>query len=966
MTRRIIPILVCLFAAVFTSIAQPPQRRGGSAARNNPAVMQQYRNRAFISGAVVLSPDEEGGKEVPGTGVVVTVISGKDTLRAVTDETRGIFFLANIPVGKAYVSFALMGYKTQAKYVEIVPGNNRMIANLEPEPLEIGEAVIKESVAPATLVGDTIIFNAAAVKINKGEKAIDILEQMPGVTVTDNSVTVLDEVVKNVYVDGALLFGKAPMNALNNLDAEDVKTIKSYQEYANKDPDHKISKNESKERVLDIETKSKSKIFTVGYFLTGGGFDTDSTYHKFRYTLGGSFNLFSEALQAMAIVNVNNINDGSTRQRGNSFRIASGGGSPDLRSITVSANVNKRWMSPKVRNFELGGLSGVYSYSNQYEVNESVSQLLYFPDEQYTSREVNSSSYSDVTAKSHNFQVSGGKSLRDGRIGLNAGLGLSHNLSNAFSRNYTTMDGLAPQGTTSERNSTSAGRNYNVGLDFNKGWNNKFRASFNTAYSQSRNSSETAKTDSTTSTITYKVLDIDGKGDAHSFSVSPSVRYEINDYCSIGLGYSYNDTYRVTEQYAVNLTDPSDVYEDTVNSYTYTVDNNTHSTNLSFAGAFKNGIIVHVQTGYASVGLNKNETYPETDLYDKRFNAANSSLNIGTESMVNRWNLSISSSTSTPSVEQLRPRIDNSNLYSVTLGNSALKQVRTNKLDFSYSTPVGGDAKEKMQDQQNAMGGMNGMFGKPVRFENVRMLSFKAEFNARTAPIISRQTYFAKETYLPEYDYTMPAQSTLNTYENAWTASYSAEGRISYDTPIEKIGCLLTTSLEFDWDKTPSYLNSASIITQSYKPSASIGLRTNFSRNIRINLRLNGSYVNSENTLGNSNKYFNETINLGWELNNILKHLYAGGNYYKRFTQGLKYGSLSDNIMNINVGAKWGPKNNYDFNITVYDLFNTTTGFSTSLTSNYISNRWKHIFGRYVMAHFSYQFGRGGGGMRGR
>ena len=962
MKLRLLATALCmLLIGSVNGFPQPPQMRQGPPGRGNNITWQQQtrmQNRgAFISGLVVLSPDEEGGEEVPGTGVIVTVISGKDTLRAVTDDKRGAFFIVNAPVGKAYVSFSLMGYKTQAKTVTLVQGQNRMIANLEPEPLSLGEAVLQEDIPAATLVGDTIIFNAAAVKVNKGEKAIDILEQMPGVTVGENNVTVLDEEVKNVYVDGALLFGKAPMNALRNLDAEDVLTIKSYQEYANKDPYHKISKNESKERVLDIATKSKNKVFTMGYLLSGAGFDTDSTYHKFRYTLGGSFNLFSEALQAMTSVNVNNINDASVQQRGNSFQSAVGGGSPDLRSLTFNVNTHKRWMSPTVRNFELGSATFAYGLSNQYNVNESISQLLYFPDAQYTSREVNRSSRSDVTSKNHNLALYGAKSLRDGTFSLNSSLSLSQSLSDALSSNYTTMDNLPPQGTSSSNHSTSVGKSYGVGMNFNKGWNNKIRVSLASNYTQGWNDNQTAKTDSTTSTITYKVIDIDGKGKNHSYSFYTGIRYELNDYCSLGLSYAFNDTYRLTERYAMNMTDPSHPYEDTVNSYTYTVNNNTHRGELSFNGAFKNGVILRMDMGLSSVGLNKDETYPEEDLYDKRFNSVSSNLSLGNESMANRWNVSFNTACSTPSVEQLRPRIDNSNLYSITLGNAALEQVRSNRVNFSYSTPVGGKAKAQLEEASSQSNGF-----RPVRFENVKMLSVRASFSANSAPIVSRQTYFATETYLPEYGYTMPAQSTLNTFENAWTGSYSAEGRISYDTPLDKLGCILTASASMNWDKSPSYQNASSLVTDNYRPSASIGLRTNFSRDIRLNLRANGSYVNTSNTLGNSTEYFNETINLGWELNNILKHIYTGGNYYKRFTQGLKYGSLSDNIMNINLGFRWGPKNNFDFNINVHDLFNTTTGFSTSMNSNYVSNQWNHTFGRYVIARFAYHFGRGRGG----
>ena len=59
----------------------------------------------------------------------------------------------------------------------------------------------------------------------------------------------------------------------------------------------------------------------------------------------------------------------------------------------------------------------------------------------------------------------------------------------------------------------------------------------------------------------------------------------------------------------------------------------------------------------------------------------------------------------------------------------------------------------------------------------------------------------------------------------------------------------------------------------------------------------------------------------------------------------------------------------------VHDLFNKTSGFSTSTHADYVANSWNHSFGRYVMLTLAYRFSRlgnqgggpggPGGGMRG-
>ena len=942
-------------------------RGGGNQAMN--ALQQRNRNsQAILTGNVYLT-DEDTGQQ-PGAGVTVIVISDRgenqkaDTTYAVSGA-NGTFTIRNLRPGSATVTFSMLGYQEQTNPITLVSGQNRVIANLNAENITLEGAVVRDIANPVSIKEDTIAFHAAAVKLNAGEMAIDILEQMPGVEVGENGVTVLNEDVSTVYIDGALLFGDAPMAALNNLRAEEVVTIKSYQEYENKDPRHKISKNESKRRVLDIETKTKPTMVRNGNFLVGGGYDTDTTFHKFRYTVGGDVNFSSEKLQIEGSFNLNNINNQNNRRRGNTFRAAGGGGSADLKARRAEISFNRRWMSPETRNFVLGSVGASYEYNSRYNVNESRSERIYFPNDKYYYRKNTTSSLSTTDNGTHRFSVNARKALADGQVRVNATLNLTDNGSTSLSSNYNYQDDLPRQGSSSSTIRNTDGISYNIGGNINKGFNNKFRLAGSMSLNNSKNEGTSAKVDTTTSTITVTVLDIDTGTESRSFNANASAAYELSERSTIGIAYGYSNSKSNTVQWAYDVTDPAASLVDSVNTYNRINDNYTNSVSATFRTTFaEDKVILSANLDYRMTGLNRGDAFPEEEpIYSRTFNAFVPSLQIGNNSQMNHWQFTWNVSSNTPSIDQLRPRIDNTNLYSVSSGNPDLKASRSNAFRFNYSTVLGKEARNALLGQN--LGGNNRGGGGWGINSNLTTFSINGSFSAGKDQIVSRRTYYAKETYLPKYNYTMPAQSTFTSYENA-SGNYNANLSVQFGFPIKFIGCIFNTGLSGSWDMSPSYVDDKLISTQNVRPGLSLGIRSNFSRDIRFNINGNGSYVHSWNSAGSSTEYFTEAIRAGFELNNIFKIMYLGGNYTKTFMQGVQYAAVNDNILDLNGGFRFGPRNNVEVSFTVHDLFNKTMGFSTSMTSDYVNNSWTHKFGRYVMVTLAYRFnsmaGNGGGG----
>ncbi|MBR6246545.1 MAG: hypothetical protein IKR15_04225, partial [Bacteroidales bacterium] len=122
---------------------------------------------------------------------------------------------------------------------------------MEDKPQEIAAAYASAEAKPVTHKGDTVIFNAAAVRTMEGDYAVEILRQMPGVEIKDGSIYVNGEKVRRTYVNGILLFGDDPSSALTNILAEEVTTIKAYDEMAIEDR-RRGALHGQKEKVLDV------------------------------------------------------------------------------------------------------------------------------------------------------------------------------------------------------------------------------------------------------------------------------------------------------------------------------------------------------------------------------------------------------------------------------------------------------------------------------------------------------------------------------------------------------------------------------------------------------------------------------------------------------------------------------------------------------------------------------------------
>ncbi|MGA7161487.1 MAG: TonB-dependent receptor, partial [Bacteroidota bacterium] len=196
-------------------------------------------------------------------------------------------------------------------------------------PIQLGEVDIEGSPPPAVQKADTTEFNAGAFKTNPDAAAEDLVGKLPGVIVTNGTVTAQGEVVQQVLVDGKPFFGSDPTVALRNLPADAIAKIQIFDQMSDQAQFTGFDDGQSV-KTLNIITRvnKRDQQFGKGY----GGYGDDD-----RYNAGGSANYFHQGTRISAIGLSNNINQqnfstqdllgvvGNTNQRGG-FGGGPGGG----------------------------------------------------------------------------------------------------------------------------------------------------------------------------------------------------------------------------------------------------------------------------------------------------------------------------------------------------------------------------------------------------------------------------------------------------------------------------------------------------------------------------------------------------------------------------------------------------------------------------------------------------------------
>ena len=163
------------------------------------------------------------------------------------------------------------------------------------------EVVVTNEAPPVTLIGDTVQYNAGSFKTQPNANVEQLLKKLPGVQVAkDGTVKAQGQTVSKVLVDGKEFFGNDPKMATKNLPADAVDKVQVYDKLSDQAQMTGFDDGSS-EKTINLKLKKDKKKGTFGKIMGGGG--TDERFE-------GRFNVnsFKGARQMSAIGMANNTN----------------------------------------------------------------------------------------------------------------------------------------------------------------------------------------------------------------------------------------------------------------------------------------------------------------------------------------------------------------------------------------------------------------------------------------------------------------------------------------------------------------------------------------------------------------------------------------------------------------------------------------------------------------------------------
>lgn len=881
----------------------------------------------------------------PGmVGAVVAVISPRDTLHTTTDYS-GNFFLKQVPAGYVRVEVSFLGYETYVQdSVRVAPryGVQRPLRiQMKTAAREIDQVVVEGRARLVSQRGDTLVYNAAAVRTLQGDEVIQMLDQLPGVEVDDGgNVTIQGEKLSRVYVNGRTIFGESPSTALNALLASDVSHLEIYDEAT----DDEIRQNRrfaEKQKVMNIRTKRDFKSMFDGFFLGAWGLDMNREADgslRHRYGVGLTANLFSEKLQLTVDGYSNNIGRTSNRLRDVlSNRVAAGS---YVEQHRASISMSRLWGKNR-REGQVLDLS--YAYDNNYTHSGAATQRNYFateasPARLYADTTSSHSSGGTHTVKLYGLIHPGGRHQFSSRNEFSYSTPSSGSAQQILNRSET-LD----QRTEVLQHSESHG--YTLKNNLNYQWDNPrvVRPYMSLNSTISRTDRVGWRVD--TLTQDKRVLETDYVGPRESYNAEFSLQKDIYETegmrVELFASYQWDYEHSRTRQMALNTFDPV-VEIDPTNTYNYTHNYTTHSGRFAFrlnSSLFRLNAILDVR----SARMNKDEYYPEELQYREKFLSWLPSLQFTLVRHGRRINIfNYSTSATLPSVEQLRDRIDNSNPMLLQTGNPALKQGIQHRFSINYPGNV------------NVDNGRN----------------FTVGMNATLSPdqITQRSYYYDEATYLEKWDYTAPAGSTLYTYENI-SGAFSLSAYTDFSQRIAALRSTFRASLRYQFNQRPTYIEDAKNISRQHQPMLALtfsGAQTDY---LRLGLHSTTSYSEVQNSIGTDNRYLYQTASVMAEVR-FLKVGMLMANYNLAHCHYLTDTGTdtTTQMLNLMVGCSLS-KGRVLVGVTAYDLLNRGSNFTTTTYADYELQSWKPSYGRYFALNVGVrlnkasqrEFGRGGG-----
>lgn len=286
-------------------------------------------------------------------GAIVEITSPRDSLfrRHYTTGYGGYFKSGNLPRGEYKLTSSFLGYEDyERKFkVEALPVNLGSMA-MKQQAINVGLVVKEVRVPRAQIMGDTLRYTASNFKVTVDAELEQLLRKLPGISINNGRIEAQGEVVKQIYVDNKEFFGGNIQQVLQSIPAQAVESIEVYNRMSDAAQITGVDDGEGG-KVINIITKGSLSHSEFGKVHAATGVGNDRTplnvatgalgdytdRLKWRYSVGGSMNIFRDDMRISIMALTNNLNKQNLSDEGISMS-----GSTNRTNASSSFSVNRQ------------------------------------------------------------------------------------------------------------------------------------------------------------------------------------------------------------------------------------------------------------------------------------------------------------------------------------------------------------------------------------------------------------------------------------------------------------------------------------------------------------------------------------------------------------------------------------------------------------------------------------------------
>ena len=861
----------------------------------------------------------------------------------------GLFNFKNVSPGSYLISVSYVGYIP--KWVPVITGTEKTVDMgliYMNDVNTMSTVTVTARRPPVVINGDSVEFNSENFKTAPNAVVEDLLKKMPGMEVDKSGgITVNGKKVTKVFVNGKEFFTGDPMMATKNLPADAVDKIQVYDRKSDQAMFTGIDDG-SEETAINLKLKKDRNKSTFGKLNAGAG--TPSVFDA-----QGNVNVINNEEQFSAIGGANNTNRQNFSGR-NIVNFSGGGGGRPGAGAGVTVNFSG---GSGETDANAQGIAETYSiggnYSNlfnskktEFNANLSISDV--------ERNNISSSFTQNLTPGNAFNRISNSNSIA-GNKQQNFGSTIDHKVNENFSFRFTPSLGLQQTTNYSEDSTQTYLTNGNL-LNSNTTIASSASDAVNAASTLLLRKKFAKKGRTISSTITQSfnrsnstgnqfteqlsyinntltndsILDQQNTRKGENSSYSANLIYteplgkksllEFNTYLSKSIGSSSRrifdrndatDNYDLLNTRLTNEFNSEYTYSGGGMSYRSNQKKYNFSTGVSLQKAVLDGENISAKT---KLSQSFQDILPNATF---RYNF----------SQTKNFNVDYRTSTNQPSITQLQPVLDQSNINRQSIGNPDLKR--------SYVHNVN------------------------IRFFSSKILAGKSFFSTLNASTTNNS--------IVNYDSVLPNRTILTRPVNV-NGAYRINGSMNYGFGIKKLKSRFSFGLNAGLNNNISYANGIlnTIVTKSTGPSMSYTYIVDDVIDINLTARYSFSQTSNEvNPTLNTNfltKVFGADMTNYLPLNIVLNQSFN----YAINTGRAEGFNTAIPIWNASFSKFFLKNKRAEIKMSAFDLLNKNIGINRNVSQNQIVDRSYNVISQYFMLTFTYSLqksGLGGGARAG-